>query len=80
MSEKINECFETAKKEEEKGKKHKGLLIVEPSKEKAKEYLNKARDSLKFCEMYKQAGSDYKIPEEWFYSLYYGDLAILWTE
>jgi len=77
MSEKINECFETAKKEEEKGKKHKGLLIVEPSKEKAKEYLNKARDSLKFCEMYKQAGSDYKIPEEWFYSLYYCALAIL---
>ncbi len=71
------ECFELAKKEEEKGKKHKGLLAVEPSIEKAKEYLEKARDSLKFCEIYKKMGSDYKIPEEWYYSQYYCALAIL---
>jgi uncharacterized protein (UPF0332 family) len=71
------ECFELAKKEEEKGKKHKGLLIVEPSLEKSKEYLDKSRDSLRYCEVYKNAGSDYKIPEEWYYSLYYCALAIL---
>lgn len=77
MSTKIRECFESAKKDEEKGKKHKGLLIVEPSLKKAEEYLDKARDSLRFCEIYKNAGSDYKIPEEWYYSLYYCALAIL---
>jgi len=73
----IRECFESARKDEAKGKKHKGLLIVEPSQKKAEEYLDKARDSLRFCEIYKNAGADYKIPEEWYYSLYYCALAIL---
>ncbi len=77
MSTKIRECFESARKDEEKGKKHKGLLIVEPSLRKSEEYLDKARDSLRFCEIYKKSGSDYKIPEEWYYSLYYCALAIL---
>ena len=77
MSKEIIGCFESAKKDEQKGKKHKGLLIVDPSQKKAEEYLNKARDSLKFCEIYKNSGSDYKIPEEWYYSLYYCALAIL---
>ncbi|OGJ20658.1 hypothetical protein A3K73_05790 [Candidatus Pacearchaeota archaeon RBG_13_36_9] len=73
----IRECFESARKDEAKGKKHKGLLIVEPSQKKAEGYLDKARDSLRFCEIYKNAGADYKIPEEWYYSLYYCALAIL---
>jgi uncharacterized protein (UPF0332 family) len=77
MSKEIRECFELARREEEKGKKHKGLLVVEPSSKKAEEYLDKARDSLRFCDIYKNAGSDYKIPEEWYYSLYYCSLAIL---
>lgn len=77
MSKEIKECFESARKEEERGKKHKGLLNVEPSQKKAEEYLDKARDSLRFCEIYKNSGSDYKIPEEWYYSLYYCALAIL---
>ena len=66
MSIKIRECFESARKDEEKGKKHKGLLIVETSSKKAEEYLDKARDSLRFCEICKSSGSDYKIPEECF--------------
>ena len=77
MSEEIKECFKSARKDEEKGKKHKGLFIVEPSLKKAEEYLDKARDSLRFCEIFKNAGSDYTIPEEWYYSLYYCALAIL---
>ncbi len=77
MTTQIKECFETARKEEEKGKKHKGLLVVEPSLKNAEEYLDKAKDGLKYCEMYKNVGSDYKIPEEWYYSLYYCALAIL---
>ena len=77
MKIKIKECFDSARKEEEKGKKHKGLLLVEPSQKKAEEYLDKARDSLRFCEIYRKTGSDYKIPEEWYYSLYYCALTIL---
>lgn len=77
MTEEMRECFESARKDEQKGKKHKGLLIVEPSLKKAEEYLDKARDSLRFCEIYKNSGSDYKIPEEWYYSLYYCALAVL---
>jgi len=50
MNKEIKDCFDSAKKDEEKGKKHKGLIIVEPSTEKAKDYLDKARDSLKFCQ------------------------------
>ena len=77
MSKEIKGCFESARKDEEKGKKHKGLLVAAPSIGKAKEYLDKAKDTLRFCEMYKEVGADYKIPEEWYYSLYYYALAIL---
>ena len=56
MNTQIKECFETARKEEEKGKKHKGLLVVEPSLRNAEEYLEKAKDGLKYCELYKNAG------------------------
>ena len=35
MSKEISECFESARKDEEKGKKHKGLLIAEPSQKKS---------------------------------------------
>ncbi len=46
---------------------------------KARDFLSlrKAKDGLRFCEIYKQEGSDYKIPEEWYYVLYYCALAIL---
>ena len=77
MSKEFKECFKSAKKDEEKGRKHKGLLVVEPSLKNAEEYLDKAKDSLRFCDVYKNSGSDYKIPEEWYYSLYYCALAIL---
>lgn len=73
----LRECFKNAKWDEDHEIKHKGLLITMPSIERAKEYLEKARDSLKFCDIYKKAGADYKIPEEWYYSLYYCGLAIL---
>lgn len=77
MNEKLQECFKSAIKDEQKNKKHKGLLVVEHSAEKAKNYLDKARDSLRFCDLYKKQMADYKIPEEWYYSLYYCALAIL---
>ncbi|MBS3107824.1 hypothetical protein J4468_02805 [Candidatus Woesearchaeota archaeon] len=73
----VRECFVLAKKDEEKGKKHKGLLIVKSDSKLAKEYLAKAKINLQLCELYKSQGYDYKIPEEWFYTLYYCALAIL---
>ena len=74
---KIKECFESAVKDEKKGKKHKGLLLVKQDDKKAEEYVNKAKINLGLCELYKIKGFDYKIPEEWFYTLYYCALAIL---
>ncbi|MCK5449888.1 hypothetical protein KAI32_03410 [Candidatus Pacearchaeota archaeon] len=73
----INECFANAIKDEKKGKKHKGLLIVKSDNEQAREYLIKAKTNLELCNFYKEKQFDYKIPEEWFYTLYYCALAIL---
>jgi len=77
MSEEVKECFNIAEKEEKKGKKHKGLLKTDPSIENAKQYLIRAKECLKFCGVYKQLNADYKIPEEWYYALYYCALAII---
>lgn len=76
-SKEVRDCFISAIKDEKKGKKHKGLLIIQPDDKKAKDYLNKARVNLELCDFYKEKGYDYKIPEEWFYTLYYCALAIL---
>lgn len=75
--ENLRECFLYALKDEEKGKKHKGLLVVKPSVKEAEEYITKAKKNLELCKFYKENGFDYKIPEEWFYTLYYCALAIL---
>ena len=77
VEEKVKECFKSAARDEKKEKKHKGLLVTEPSIENVQHYLRKAKDGLKFCEIYKKEGADYKIPEEWYYILYYCALAIL---
>lgn len=74
---KVFECFSQAKKEDQKGKKHKGLLFVGRDDQKAEEYIKKAKMNLQLCETYKKLRIDYKIPEEWFYTLYYCALAIL---
>lgn len=73
----LKECFKQAERAEKSGIKHKGLLITRSDEEGAKEYIKKAKDSLEFCELYKKLGADYKIPEEWFYALYYCGLSIL---
>lgn len=73
----LRDCFKTAKKEEEKGRKHKGLLLDKPSDKSAQEYIQKAKMELELCEIYKKREIDYKIAEEWFYALYYCALAIL---
>ncbi|MBI2507982.1 hypothetical protein HYV89_03440 [Candidatus Woesearchaeota archaeon] len=73
----LKECFRVAKKDEKKGNKHKGLLLTIPDDELAEEYIKKAKTELELCDIYKQKELDYKIAEEWFYTLYYCALAIL---
>jgi len=77
LAKKLRDCFKDAEKDEKEGKKHKGLLIVESNDKFSREYIQKAKDSLDWCKVYKLKGADYKIPEEWFYTLYYCGLAIL---
>lgn len=77
MTTTIRDCFVLAKVAEEKGKKHKGLLLTKPDQKKAEAYIVKAKDNLLLCELYKEKRFDYKIPEEWFYTMYYCALAIL---
>lgn len=74
---KVKECFKSALKEEQKGKKHKGLLFTGRDDKKAEEYLQKARSNLELCELFREKRLDYKLPEEWFYTMYYCALAIL---
>ncbi|HDP74023.1 MAG TPA: hypothetical protein ENN46_03665 [Candidatus Woesearchaeota archaeon] len=73
----LRECFRAARKLEEKGMKHKGLITVPPDTKEAKQYLEKARRELRLCGLYRKEGFDYKLPEEWFYTLYYCALSIL---
>ena len=77
MTNEVKDCFTNAIKDENKGKKHKGLLFTEADDKKAQEYLAKAKANLQLCDFYREKGFDYKIPEEWFYTLYYCALAIL---
>ena len=77
MKKEVKDCFVLAAKDEKKGKKHKGLLIGKPDIKAAKGYIQKAKVNLGLCDVYREKGFDYKIPEEWFYTLYYCALAIL---
>ena len=73
----LRDCLKTAEKNELEGRKHKGLLFREPNIQVAREFIQKAKMELELCEIYKQKGIEYKIAEEWFYTLYYCALAIL---
>ena len=77
MSKEVKDCFVLALKDEKKGKKHKGLLPVKADNQLSQEYLAKAKDNLDFCVLLRAKERDYKLPEEWFYTLYYCALAIL---
>ena len=77
IEEKVKDCFATALKDESKGKKHKGLLFTKPNRKEAEEFIVKAKRNLELCKFCREKGFNYKIPEEWFYTLYYCALAIL---
>ncbi len=73
----VKDCFASALRDESKGRKHKGLLLTKPNRKEAEEYITKAKKNLELCKFYQEKGFDYKLPEEWFYTLYYCALAIL---
>ncbi len=75
--ESVKDCFASAARDENKGRKHKGLLLAKPNRKEAEEYIIKAKKNLELCKFYKEKGFDYKLPEEWFYIQYYCALAIL---
>lgn len=77
IEESVKDCFATALKDESRGRKHKGLLFTKPNRKEAEEYIVKAKRNVELCKFCKEKGFDYKIPEEWFYTLYYCALAIL---
>ena len=77
LAKNLKECFKEAEKEDKKGNKHKGLLFIQSDMKTAKSYIKKAKENLELCDIYKEKKIDYKIPEEWFYTLYYCALAIL---
>lgn len=77
MKRELRECFISALRDEKNGNKHKGLLLVPRNNKTAEDYIKKAKLNLELCGFYKEKGFDYKIPEEWFYTLYYCALAIL---
>ena len=77
IEEQLKECFKNAEKAEKSGIKHKGLLLRKPNDKDARKYIEKAKRELELCDFYKEKGFDYKLPEEWFYTLYYCALAIL---
>ena len=58
---KTHDCFSSARKAEEKGKKHKGLLIVKPNDKEAEQYVAKAKTNLRTCELFKEQRLDYKM-------------------
>jgi len=63
IEDELKECFLRAKKEEEKGRKHKGLFFVGKDDKRAIEYVQKAKMNLSLCEIYKNQRLDYMIPE-----------------
>ena len=69
MKKEVRDCFVFAKKDEDKGKKHKGLLIAKPDNKIAEEYISKAKINLQLCDLYKSKGYDYKIPEDMIFQL-----------
>jgi len=56
---------------------HNHTLLCNHAQGEISEYIEKAKTNLQLCSFYKEKGFDYKIPEEWYYTLYYCALAIL---
>ncbi len=73
---KVNWCLKKAEKELDGKGKHRGLVKIEPSKDRAKEYVKKAEHYLEATLFLKKKFSDISASTS-FYSIYHSLLAIL---
>jgi|SRR3989338_4358725 len=69
-------CLEKAKKELEKGEKHRGLIEIKPDKEKAKQHIIKAEHYLEASIYLKEGNFSDISASTLFYSAYHCMLAI----
>jgi len=73
---KLNWCLQKAEKELKEGQKHRGLIFIKPSKEKAREYVRKAEHYLKATDYLKKGNFLDISTSTIFYSIYHCLLAI----
>lgn len=73
---KVDWCLKKAEKELKQGKKHRGLLKVEPNLEKAREHIKKAEHYLKATSYLKKGDFSDISTSTIFYSMYHCLLAI----
>jgi uncharacterized protein (UPF0332 family) len=75
-SNKVEWCLRKAKKEQEEGKKHRGLVNVSPNVEDARKHIDKAEHNLKAISYFNEGGfSDWSMSAA-FYCIYHCFLAI----
>ncbi|MBN2422826.1 hypothetical protein JXB41_06360 [Candidatus Woesearchaeota archaeon] len=74
---KVKWCLNKAKKEIEQGKKHRGLLKINPDIEEAKKHLKKAEHNYKAVLFFEKTGfSDWSVSAG-FYTIYHCFLGII---
>jgi uncharacterized protein (UPF0332 family) len=74
---KVEWCIKKAQKELAEGKKHRGLVKVPPSRDKAREYIEKADHNLKVTLYLQEGGYSDWCSSTLFYVIYHSFLAIL---
>jgi len=74
---KVRWCVNKAKKELQEGKKHRGLVEVEPSIDTAREHLAKAEHNLKVTLYLQRGGFTDWCSSSLFYAIYHCLLAVL---
>lgn len=73
---KVDWCLKKAEKELKEGKKHRGLIKIEPNKEEAEKHITKAKHNLSALEYFNKGGfSDWSMSAV-FYCIYQCFLAI----
>jgi len=74
---KVQWCLDKAKKELQEGKKHRGLIKIEPNMESSKNHLFKAERNLKVTLYLQKGGFTDWCSSSLFYTIYHCFLAIL---
>ncbi len=74
---KVEWCLKKAEREMQEGHKHRGLIKVEPSAEKAREHIEKAEHNLKAAIYLQKGGFTDWCSSTLFYTIYHCFLSIL---